>query len=949
MANYATLKAAIQSVIKQNGNNEITGALLQQSLLSMITSLGAGYQFIGVATPSTNPGTPDQNVYYLASTAGTYSNFGGIVLNSGEVAILTYDGSWTKYSSGFASEEKLNQLELKSDILKLDKKPGVNLIDPDRMLINKYINSSGGISSGTSPYRVTDYIPVNGQNIISTAYSSSNISAFAVYDANFHLLRTGTSTQYTYQSGDAYVRFTVRYSEGTTRANYGTTLAEFVQYDPYEPVATVYNDLNTIKLDKIIGTNLINADVAQKGKYLNTNGVVNTAGVNVYCVSEYIRVNGQDIISNAYISGTTIASYVVYDKNKIILRIVLQNRQYTYQEGDYYIRFTFPNYTIARANYGTTLADYEPYTDYKPIADLKKRVDNIEPLTDTIPDKLDKIYGTNLLDPAKMLQGKYINTSGGISPGTSAYRVTDYIPVNGQDIISTASVGASTILAYAVYDAERNFIRGDYQSAQYTYQSGDAYVRFTVRYSANSTRANYGTVLAAYEPYTDYKPLLDLSLRVDALDGGERTDLELTQLNKLYMVYNSVLPNRNYITKLWLSHFLNKAEYKNKEIFFENGQRYFPIYPTSVSTKTESDSGVNITPKSSYNNAQLSYKLRLTNNAASKAVKPRIMIIGDSVTSGYGANVNKTVSWLPNQYWAYAKMFFEMDKIDGGDNSAEYNALFLGVVSTGNFTINYNGVQRAVRARADGKGGASLDELFTPTWGDNQADNPFYDSVNQTFSIADYLRKYRTMDDLGVRLVSQSTNPAGESVVGSDGLTYTIGTQITSQSLLSQYDVCKPTHIVINMVHNTSLANYQTYAPQVISIIQSELPGVPIVLATIDETGTYFPVDFPDYVESQINITSLHSKNLSIYNWIKQNVENETNGIYLLGLNFVQPTARSLATVNYISSDSVEKSEKEIGLNVVDPVVSGANYHPNNYAHAAWGYTLYSMLKWLIS
>ena len=33
MANYENLKSAIQQVVKTNGNNAITGALLQQSLL----------------------------------------------------------------------------------------------------------------------------------------------------------------------------------------------------------------------------------------------------------------------------------------------------------------------------------------------------------------------------------------------------------------------------------------------------------------------------------------------------------------------------------------------------------------------------------------------------------------------------------------------------------------------------------------------------------------------------------------------------------------------------------------------------------------------------------------------------------------------------------------------------------------------------------------------------
>lgn len=94
MANYATLKTAIQQVVKTNGNNEITGALLQQTLLAMINSLGVGYQYMGMATPSTNPGTPDQNVFYFATEAGTYSNFGGVVLPAQKLAILCWDGTW---------------------------------------------------------------------------------------------------------------------------------------------------------------------------------------------------------------------------------------------------------------------------------------------------------------------------------------------------------------------------------------------------------------------------------------------------------------------------------------------------------------------------------------------------------------------------------------------------------------------------------------------------------------------------------------------------------------------------------------------------------------------------------------------------------------------------------------------------------------------------------------
>lgn len=110
MANYATLKAAIQDVIKTNGNNEITGSLLQQSLLAMINSLGDGFQYMGVATVSTNPGTPDQRVFYLATEPGTYTNFGGLVVNDGECAILKYSTSWSKETTGFAAQAETNRL-----------------------------------------------------------------------------------------------------------------------------------------------------------------------------------------------------------------------------------------------------------------------------------------------------------------------------------------------------------------------------------------------------------------------------------------------------------------------------------------------------------------------------------------------------------------------------------------------------------------------------------------------------------------------------------------------------------------------------------------------------------------------------------------------------------------------------------------------------------------------
>lgn len=96
MGNHEQLKKAVADVIKSNGNQEITGAILQNTLLTIISTVGDGATFAGIATPSTNPGTPDQNVFYIAASNGVYSNFNAIELNN-EVAILVIENNtWVK-------------------------------------------------------------------------------------------------------------------------------------------------------------------------------------------------------------------------------------------------------------------------------------------------------------------------------------------------------------------------------------------------------------------------------------------------------------------------------------------------------------------------------------------------------------------------------------------------------------------------------------------------------------------------------------------------------------------------------------------------------------------------------------------------------------------------------------------------------------------------------------
>ncbi len=91
--NYQNLKENVQNDIKTNGNREITGQILQSNLTEIIDSLGKGYQFMGFAGTSTNPGNPDERVWYLAVTQGNYQYFGNVQVPANKWCVFSTNNS----------------------------------------------------------------------------------------------------------------------------------------------------------------------------------------------------------------------------------------------------------------------------------------------------------------------------------------------------------------------------------------------------------------------------------------------------------------------------------------------------------------------------------------------------------------------------------------------------------------------------------------------------------------------------------------------------------------------------------------------------------------------------------------------------------------------------------------------------------------------------------------
>lgn len=103
MGNYEELKQAISNVIKTNGNQEITGQIMQNALLTIISTIGDNATFAGIATPNTNPGTPDQNVFWIATKNGEYVNFDAQVIYNEPSLFVNENGSWVKKSLGISN------------------------------------------------------------------------------------------------------------------------------------------------------------------------------------------------------------------------------------------------------------------------------------------------------------------------------------------------------------------------------------------------------------------------------------------------------------------------------------------------------------------------------------------------------------------------------------------------------------------------------------------------------------------------------------------------------------------------------------------------------------------------------------------------------------------------------------------------------------------------------
>ena len=161
--NYENLKALVNAKVYENTEQEITGEGQNNVLQSAIASLGAHYQMGGLVSPNDKITVGDEPVVFLATTPGTYTYFGGLVVADGEVALLVWSGTaWSKQTPDIATGTEVSQLGQQVD----DIEPCLTENEYYILFESGNIDSSGNNLDSNERIRSRGYVPIAFENCI---------------------------------------------------------------------------------------------------------------------------------------------------------------------------------------------------------------------------------------------------------------------------------------------------------------------------------------------------------------------------------------------------------------------------------------------------------------------------------------------------------------------------------------------------------------------------------------------------------------------------------------------------------------------------------------------------------------------------------------------------------------------------------------------------------------
>lgn len=562
---------------------------------------------------------------------------------------------------------------------------------------------------------------------------------------------------------------------------------------------------------------------------------------------------------------------------------------------------------------------------------------------------------------------------------------------------------------------------------------------WTRNYTSSGETANYIINLAAQpaNPASDafYRVIrfsfVDyIGKQIDDKIAGttSRTDLSLLPPKKIYNVFNDIKGTgdndlfnvRFHSATLFFDHLVKGIGEDLDMDFTETGNEkinlFAPEITTNVSTVTKA---IAFNQGAKYNGGTISVIQKNVKESVGAAKFPKVMAIGDSVTSGYLANVGNK-DGLPSQYWGVIKEQFEQAKIDAGGSAGVHNCLMVGHYSSNAWSMTYGtATNRAMKAFAEGFGGwnstthmfwsrnwqtraqglwdalglgngtgtdwtgsagQSLSMFTTPegyltpkdtaaflafinselgltltTYSEAVAalnakeadpENPFYSKTTAAggviaFSMLTYLNRYKTINNDGTTRL----------VVGS-----TAGTKVTDTNA---YDVCLPTHVIIQHSHNDGNVvwfadNMRKWTDAIKAEYTAQGWAAPFIgISVIRHTGTYYPKRYTMFDRSSIALwlstpaTGYDNMQRIIDEYWVSDANEDTERIYILPSMHVQPPAWSTPFRKVDTPEFGITGLSEHMYRVIDG--AGATWHPNAIAHRCWGMQMYAWIRYTLS
>lgn len=316
MSNYTNTKSVIADNIYTNTSNDISPNMVKTAINEVVdTLIAGGYLYAGIAHPNDAAVSPDANVFYIATEAGTYTNKGALQVADGEVAIFKYNGQWSKETTGAATAAQVTELGQEVSRIQSDIHVGDYSPREMTMIDGLSIRSTITTKAGSKLY----YIPAKSGKKYKVSwtgtYTSDNVRiAFtSVIPAN-GVARTDFSaeTQSPYQkiktaSADGYLCVSTMDALTFVMAEENTAIGRDV-YDLQAAVAGQVQEIADIKetteeLDNSIYG--VQRDITEGGEYIEpememtANLIASSDGVfvgNNSFDTYYIRVKKGDVV-----------------------------------------------------------------------------------------------------------------------------------------------------------------------------------------------------------------------------------------------------------------------------------------------------------------------------------------------------------------------------------------------------------------------------------------------------------------------------------------------------------------------------------------------------------------------------------------------------------------------------------------------------------------------------